>query len=571
MNHNDSGSAAQLPPNLALQSIEAHPLEFTGSGGEYFRVWIVNVLLGILTLGFYTPWARRRTAQYFYDHSMVAGSPLEFTAQQRKMVMGFVMLVLLTVAYNIAAESGQDTAVALFLLAGAVLAPFIWASAMRFRLGATRWRGLRLQFTASWREVYTASWPVFALALVWMAVVFGLQALAPEVAQAAPGLAGEKVRKSLPAFTAPMGALLALGLVLSLLCIIRLEYNYKSLLVLRAHLGTEPGRWKPVYMDFVKIWLATVAVFIVSALAMGALLAALAGGSFALLRFAAMSYTAQDILNTLDATGLDDMPMFDAGTAFIAPRLDIFRDDAHWAIVFNMVGWDQDVHTHVYPLGPRMRMHTWMGYLNAQHGDWQANAEQQLRAHADDPFALAQAMIEGHTLGTGFVGEQVQQLQDIHQHYHQSVAPSGPSEDDKFLHPGELEIDYVSDDALENGLPVAASVRGQPIDAAELAELQRLARSNQSEGIAPSFVIAFIQKHHEQLWARPEEMAIFFEGGLPPHFMTLTEWETPDVSGEQKPGSMPSWQSLAQAIAQNDRSAYQAGPPNTDWRRWENL
>ena len=79
-----------------------------------------------------------------------------------------------------------------------------------------------------------------------------------------------------------MGALLALGLVLSLLCIIRLEYNYKSLLVLRAHLGTEPGRWKPVYMDFVKIWLATVAVFIVSALAMGALLAALAGGSFAL-------------------------------------------------------------------------------------------------------------------------------------------------------------------------------------------------------------------------------------------------------------------------------------------------
>lgn len=166
MNHNDSGSAAQLPPNLALQSIEAHPLEFTGSGGEYFRVWIVNVLLGILTLGFYTPWARRRTAQYFYDHSMVAGSPLEFTAQQRKMVMGFVMLVLLTVAYNIAAESGQDTAVALFLLAGAVLAPFIWASAMRFRLGATRWRGLRLQFTASWREVYTASWPVFALSLI---------------------------------------------------------------------------------------------------------------------------------------------------------------------------------------------------------------------------------------------------------------------------------------------------------------------------------------------------------------------------------------------------------------------
>ena len=82
----DNDSAAGPMSTFMPQNIDAHPLEFTGSGGEYFRVWIVNVLLGILTLGFYTPWARRRTAQYFYDHSMVAGSPLEFTAQQRKMV-----------------------------------------------------------------------------------------------------------------------------------------------------------------------------------------------------------------------------------------------------------------------------------------------------------------------------------------------------------------------------------------------------------------------------------------------------------------------------------------------------
>ena len=47
-----------------------------------------------------------------------------------------------------------------------------------------------------------------------------------------------------------MGALLGLGLLLSILCFIRLEYNYKSLLVLRARLGNEHGRWKPVYTDF---------------------------------------------------------------------------------------------------------------------------------------------------------------------------------------------------------------------------------------------------------------------------------------------------------------------------------
>ena len=274
-------SAAGPMSTFMPQNIDAYPLEFTGSGGEYFRVWIVNVLLSIITLGIYTPWARRRTAQYFYSHTMVAGSPLEFTAQQRKMVMGFVLLMLITIAYNIAANTGQDTAVGLFLLAGAVLAPFIWGSAMRFRLGATRWRGLRLQFTASWKEVYLASWPVFALALVWFGVFYGLQMLSPELAGALQE-AEEETKRKLPTFTPAMGALIVLGLVLTVLCFIRLEYNYKSLLVLKAQVGAERGRWKPVYMDFVKIWLATVLVFILCVVALSLIGTLLAGGSVAL-------------------------------------------------------------------------------------------------------------------------------------------------------------------------------------------------------------------------------------------------------------------------------------------------
>ena len=279
----DRDSAAEPMSTFMPQNIDAHPMEFTGSGGEYFRVWIVNVLLSIVTLGIYTPWARRRTAQYFYSHTLVAGSPLEFTAQQRKMVMGFVLLMLITLAYNIAANTGQDAAVGVLLLTGAVLSPLIWGSAMRFRLGATRWRGLRLQFTANWKEVYIASWPLFALALVWFGVFFGLQMLSPELASALDSVEDGDSEAPRLKFTKAMGALVALGLVLTVLCFIRLEYNYKSLLVLKARVGAEPGRWKPVYMDFVKIWLATVAVFILAAVAMSVVVSVLAGGSFALI------------------------------------------------------------------------------------------------------------------------------------------------------------------------------------------------------------------------------------------------------------------------------------------------
>ncbi len=252
--------------------IEPHPLEFTGTGGEYFRVWIVNVLLSIVTLGLYTPFARRRTAQYFYSNTWVAGSPLEFTAQQRKMVFGFLVLVALYMAFQLAADTGQDTVVSLFLVAGAALAPWLWGSAMRFRLAATRWRGVRLQFAASWGEVYKASWPVFALAGVWIAIVAVLGVLAPG---GKPG--------GMPAFSATAVAAVLLALVLTVLCIVRLEFNYKSLLVRRARVGNQAGRWKPVYADFLKIWLATVAVFVGCVLLLGASTAAVAGGSVALL------------------------------------------------------------------------------------------------------------------------------------------------------------------------------------------------------------------------------------------------------------------------------------------------
>ncbi|WP_312303124.1 YjgN family protein [Pulveribacter sp.] len=269
------GGGGALRASFASHDIEAHPLRFTGSGGGYFRVWIVNVLLSILTLGLYTPWARRRTAQYFYGHSLVAGSALEFTAQQRRMVVGFIAVALLTLAYKLAAQTGQDLAVGLLLLGGALLSPLIWGSAMRFRLGNTRWRGVRLAFNASWREVYLASWPVFALALVVLAVGVGLPLLAPDMPDEG---------RRLPIVTAPMWGLIALGLVLAVLCVIRLEYNYRSLLVRRASVGQEAGRLKLRYRDFVWLWLATLAVFIVSALVLSAVLAAVLGGSWALLK-----------------------------------------------------------------------------------------------------------------------------------------------------------------------------------------------------------------------------------------------------------------------------------------------
>ena len=46
-------------------------LAFTASGSEYFRIWIVNILLTIVTLGFYLPFAKARRLRYFYANTLI--------------------------------------------------------------------------------------------------------------------------------------------------------------------------------------------------------------------------------------------------------------------------------------------------------------------------------------------------------------------------------------------------------------------------------------------------------------------------------------------------------------------
>jgi uncharacterized membrane protein YjgN (DUF898 family) len=238
--------------------IQAHSLKFTGDGGVYFGVWLVNLLLMVVTLGLFTPFARRRTAKYFYSHTVVAGTPMEFTAGLRRMVLGFLLFFALYFAYQLAANTGQDRAVVFFLVGGLALGPLLWRSAMRFRLSATRWRGIRGVFTAGTGEVYRASWPLLVIAAAW--AVFPM-ILVPGVSVALRAAAG-------------VAALSA-----TLLCVVRLEYNYASLLFSRTEFGQQVGRWKPAYRDFVRIWLAAAGFFLLILLAIALAFAAVIGGS----------------------------------------------------------------------------------------------------------------------------------------------------------------------------------------------------------------------------------------------------------------------------------------------------
>jgi uncharacterized membrane protein YjgN (DUF898 family) len=145
-------------------SVHRLDIQFTGSGSEYFRIWIVNLLLIVVTLGLYWPWAKVRRLRYFWGNTLVDGDPLGFHGNPKQMFKGWLLVGVLFIAYNWASNFSAVAGVVAFA-ALAVLWPALWRSSMRFRMANTSWRGLRFRFVGSVRDSYLAHVPPFLVVL----------------------------------------------------------------------------------------------------------------------------------------------------------------------------------------------------------------------------------------------------------------------------------------------------------------------------------------------------------------------------------------------------------------------
>lgn len=137
-------------------STGAHPAKrfaFTGSGADYFRIWIVNLLLTILTLGIYSAWAKVRRLRYFSRHTRVAGSVFDYHGSPIAILIGRAIALLLFVVYQLATSVPGPLLIAAIVLI-AVLVPWMLRNSFRFRLHNTSYRGLRFSFRGSLRDAY---------------------------------------------------------------------------------------------------------------------------------------------------------------------------------------------------------------------------------------------------------------------------------------------------------------------------------------------------------------------------------------------------------------------------------
>ena len=135
-------------------------ITFTGSGSEYFRIWIVNLLLIVVTVGLYYPWAKVRRLRYFHGNTLVGGHALDFHGEPKKMLRGFLLVAVMLGLYSVASRA-SPTAGLVALGVVALLWPALLRAAMQFRLANTSWRGLRLRFDGDLPGAYAAILPLF--------------------------------------------------------------------------------------------------------------------------------------------------------------------------------------------------------------------------------------------------------------------------------------------------------------------------------------------------------------------------------------------------------------------------
>ncbi len=178
MNDAIHGAAGGVPSNFATPAPVRPPprrleIAFTGSGSEYFRIWIVNLLLTIVTLTLYHPFAKVRRLRYFYANTVVDGHALGFHGSPWKMLRGYLLVGAMLALYSVAGQFSAGAGLVAFIVVAAIW-PALIKSSLQFRMANTSWRGLRFRFTGTVAEAYRAMLPLFVPGLVILAALLGV-------------------------------------------------------------------------------------------------------------------------------------------------------------------------------------------------------------------------------------------------------------------------------------------------------------------------------------------------------------------------------------------------------------
>jgi uncharacterized membrane protein YjgN (DUF898 family) len=142
-------------PMSAVGAGGSRRLTFHGSGGTLFGIYVVNVLLTIVTFGFYRFWGRTKVRRFMLSQTAFEGDRFAYHGTGKELLLGFVRALLFVglpiTALSTAARLSGDlkiviaTQVFTYILVFTFI-PIAMVGARRYRLSRTSWRGIRFSF-----------------------------------------------------------------------------------------------------------------------------------------------------------------------------------------------------------------------------------------------------------------------------------------------------------------------------------------------------------------------------------------------------------------------------------------
>ncbi|TAF60863.1 MAG: DUF898 family protein [Cytophagales bacterium] len=168
MYHKDSAENARNDTSTAFR------LFTVAEGSKLFTATALNILLTIVTLGLYWPWAKASIMRYQIGTLELGGSRFVFHGTGKEMFKGFLMAALAFILLNSIHITGtilhNDTLIAVgyFVLYAGILSllPVIIHGSLRYRLSRTTWRGIRLGYKGDLKQLYGIFIPGALLSLV---------------------------------------------------------------------------------------------------------------------------------------------------------------------------------------------------------------------------------------------------------------------------------------------------------------------------------------------------------------------------------------------------------------------
>lgn len=119
-----------------------HVASFNGTGGQLFAIQIVNLLLCIVTLGMYYPWARVNMLRFMYEETSFMGDQFVFHGTGKQLFIGFIKVVGIFLLLGFIAGIGEEIGIFIAYLCMIVLVPVAIHGALSYRMSHTSWRGI---------------------------------------------------------------------------------------------------------------------------------------------------------------------------------------------------------------------------------------------------------------------------------------------------------------------------------------------------------------------------------------------------------------------------------------------